>query len=197
MSKEDMPERDLSGIVYDPNGNKRDILDKHGNVIMVDNKATMIDLGLGWGIHYEFTVAAGDTVYLLFEASTNIHPTNRRVVIIDTVNQAIDVDVSTYKGITIDSYGVDISEQVTNLNFNYTNNVGVTMYDETTEITTNGAKLPYSARVVADKKTATQLFIDGEYVLADNSAVALEFKNNGGGEVTIQYNSNGYQYPSS
>lgn len=154
-----------------------------------------IEQGYGWIASYEFELAAGATAYLAFETGNpDIHARNRNVNVADLGNQIIDVKIETLANATIDTLGVDISENIINANLNLDNSIVLSMYDETTTVTSEGGKIPFSGTISGDRKQVGTSFISDEYVLKNNDFIVLKFVNNGSGNVRIEYNSNGYQY---
>lgn len=169
--------------------------DTRKGLVSIDNPTDAIERGNGWVAHYEFSLTSGTTVYLVFETSDKyIHVRNRSVNVVDLDNQIINVQTKTLTNATIDTLGNDISDKVINANFNLDNSIQIDMYDETTTLTDEGAKLPFSGTLRADRRQAALSFIQDEYILKRNNYLAIKFENLGDGDVRVEYTSNGYQH---
>lgn len=166
------------------------------NSLIMNKKASdAIWRGNGWVANYSFDLAAEETAYLVFEASDKyIHVRNRSINAVDLENNVIDVTIETLKNATIDALGNDISENIVNANLNENNSIELNAYDETTTITDEGNKVPFSGTIAGDKKRTSFSFIEDEYILKLNDYLVLKFENNGSGDVRIEYHSNGYQH---
>lgn len=166
-----------------------------GGIVNIPEATDRIEQGFGWVASYNFELAAGATAYLAFETSVpDIHVRNRSVNVVDLANQVIDVKVETLANVTINTLGNDISSNIINANLNLNNSIVLSMYDETTTVTTDGDKIPFSGTIAGDRKQVGSTFISDEYILKNNDYLVLKFVNNGTGNVRIEYNSNGYQH---
>lgn len=153
-----------------------------------------IKKGLGYHVNYDFTLPAGETKYLVFKTLDDfIHAFNRRVNAIDEDNAIIRLKVETLIGAEVDTLGNDISQNITNANLNYENNLNLKMYDETSTLISEGSRKPFSGTMAADRKRIAQDFISEEYILENESYLVLKFENEGNGELTVEYSSAGYQ----
>lgn len=170
---------------------KWNILEK----IWKHNKCSLIENGDSWDIHYEFNLLSGETKYLVFSFGNTeyIHPTTREIRILDLGNQITNVEISTYTQPTIGTLGNDISNKVFNSNINEEDNFDFIMYDETSTVTDDGIKLPYSATLSVDKKSVAGEFIERAYVAPVDGYIVLKFVNNGSGEVGVEYNAGGHR----
>ena len=154
-----------------------------------------VNKGLGWNIAYQFELTSGSTAYMAFETQDErIHAANRRVKVIGLDNQLIDCRVTTLKNATVDTLGNDItSTTLFNADLNSDNGINFKVYDETTTITDEGTEAPFSNRLRADRRQASQDFITDEYILRENGVRVLKFENLGEGDVEVEYSSTGYQ----
>ena len=168
--------------------------DTRKGLVNIDNPTDAIERGNGWVARYEFELAAGATAYLAFETNDKyIHARNRSVNVVDLDNQIINVQTKTLANATIDTLGNDISSNILNANLNLDNTIALSMYDETTTVTSDGNEVPFSGTIAGDRKQVGTAFISDEYILKLNDVIVLKFINNGSGSVRIEYNSNGYQ----
>ncbi len=154
-----------------------------------------VNKGLAWNIAYQFQLNTGETKYLAFETGDDrIHATSRRVKVVGLDNQLVDVRVTTLKNATVDVLGNDItSTTVFNADLDNDNTINLTMYDETTTISDEGTEAPFSTRLRADRRSASQEFITDEYILRKNGIRVIKYENLGNGNVEIEYSSTGYQ----
>lgn len=164
------------------------------SIITTDNSVDAIIDGRGWVANYSFNLASGSTAYLAFKTfDKKIHARGRSVNVVDLGNKVINVSVETLVNATVNTLGSDISSNIINANLNLSNIIELEMYDETTTITSEGSKIPFSGTIAGDKKQTGTAFISDEYILKTNDVLVLKFVNNGSDSVRIEYNSNGYQ----
>jgi len=154
-----------------------------------------INRGLGWNIAYRFELATATTAYLAFETGDErIHANARGVKVVGLDNSLIDCRISTLKNATVDALGNDITDtSVFNADLNSDNGINLTMYDETTTISDEGTEAPFSNRIRADRRAASDEYIVNEYILRENGVRVLKFENLGAGTIEIDYSSSGYQ----
>lgn len=163
-------------------------------ITVLNHPTDAIEKGNGWIVNYDFDLVAGATAYLAFETGDkHIHVRSRSLNIVDLSNQVIVLRTETLAAATIDTLGTDISENVINANLNIADNIDVTMYDETTTVTAEGSRIPFTKTISGDRKQAGATVISDEYILELNGLIVLKFVNEGIGNVRIEYNSNGYQ----
>ncbi|MFW6282028.1 MAG: hypothetical protein ACOC1O_04465 [bacterium] len=157
-------------------------------------------VGDSWDISYNFNSEGGSKEnpninYLVFTfgEEEKIHPTYRKVNVIDLDNQIINLRISTLVNPTIDTLGNEVSENIVNSDFNRDNDFDFKFYDETSTLSDEGTKVPFSNTLRAERKSISTEFIDREYIAPINGIIAIKFANYGSGEVRIEYSSGGHR----
>ena len=165
------------------------------DLVALSSRTDKIDRGLGWDIFYRFELLSGESGTLLLETGDiDIHANDRTVRAIDLENKIVNVRVTTITDFDVVETGNDISEKIVNSNFNFNDDIQLSFYDETSEISVNGMqKTPFSGTLKADRRLTESQFIEREYVLENNGYLAIQFENQGDGDVEIEYSASGYQ----
>lgn len=169
--------------------------------LLKNSRESIVKNGDSWDIAYSFEMESGSesnpTVnYLVFTFGANeeIHPTYRKLNVIDTGNRLINLKIETLVNPTIDTLGTDISSKIINSNFNIENSFNFSMFDETSTLTDEGTRVPFSNTVIADRRSAGAEFIEREYIAPREGVIALKFSNYGTGDIKVEYSSGGHRF---
>ena len=162
------------------------------------SKEKILKDGNSWDISYSFTMEAGNPnpvsyLFFTFGEDESIHPSYRKVNVIDTGNQPINLTVSTLVNPTGDVLGEDISDKIINSNLDISNTFNFNMYDETTTLTDEGTRVPFSSTIVSERKLASSDYIEREYIAPKGGTIAIKFENKGAGSVFIEYMAGGHR----
>ncbi|MFP4457561.1 MAG: hypothetical protein ACLFPS_07870 [Clostridia bacterium] len=197
MAQSNRPENDLSGYVYGPTGERHDLLNKWGDVVIINNHRDLVDRGYAWHVSYQFTIDKNETIYIVYdvENGADVHPINRRVTAgDDDNNQLINLLIETIPEVQVDTYGTEITDDsLINSNFNLDlSDIPFKVYSGGNEITPLSDKRPFSGRIKSERRQGKAEFIDTEYVMKNDAALAIKFTNEGEGDLKVVYNADGY-----
>lgn len=183
--------------IYGPTGERHDLLNRWGDVVTINNHRDLVDRGYAWHTNYQFNLPTGSIVYIVYdvENGADVHPINRRVLAADDGNNfSLNLLVETIPEVQVDTFGTEITNTaLINANFNLDlTNIPFRVYSGGNVITPLSDKRPFSGRIRTDRKQGDAQFIDTEYVMKNNSAMAVKFTNQGDGGLDVIYGADGY-----
>ena len=152
---------------------------------IIPDEHYMAEEGYVYGAKKEFTVTAGQSIYLLgvTDATQEAHMQERVLNMVS--QQAIDIAIELYTDAVVSANGTLIPSYNTNLNKENGSTFKVYL---TPTITDVGNKIDiFDFFVQTENKISSQIIALKYFTLKQNNNHILKFTNNGAGDVTIDY----------